>query len=412
MRDGGCNPVSRCFSLLSILLLACCSREAPGLEDPPAEQARRLAAELMIVDTHIDLPYRLTRHMEDVAVRTRRGDFDYPRAVTGGLDVAFMSIYIPASYQETGGARRYADQLIDMVETIADRHPDRFTMVRSMEQARAAAAAKKLGLALGMENGAGIEGTLQLLEHFHARGIRYITLTHSKNNEICDSSYAEERRWGGLSPFGRQVVSEMNRLGIMIDVSHVSDQTLDQVLELSRAPVIASHSSCRHFTPGWERNLDDDRIGLLARQGGVIQINFGSSFIDDAYRKASQALREQIKSQLQARGIPQDSSEGEAYAERYLGEHPIPRAGVADVADHIDHVVALAGVAHVGFGSDFDGVGDSLPQGLRDVSEYPNLIAELLRRGYTKQDIEAICSGNILRVWSQVERFSREVQGP
>jgi len=360
----------------------------------------------MIVDTHIDVPYRLRAKPDDVSQRTADGDFDYPRAREGGLDVAFMSIYVPAEYEGRGGAKEHADASIDLVEAIAAEHPGEFMLVHSVAEARQAFAEGKLGLALGMENGAPIEGDLANLEHFQRRGIRYITLAHSKSNHICDSSYDEERRWHGLSPFGRELVAEMNRRGVMIDVSHVTDEAFDQVIELTAAPVIASHSSCRHFTPGWERNMSDESIRELAAHGGVIQINFGSSFLDDDYRRQREQHWREIEHYLEEHHIAPDSSEAEAYGREYLSARPVPVADLDAVVAHIDHVVQLVGVDYVGLGSDFDGVGDSLPIGLEDVSGYPNLIRRLLARGYSEADVEKICGGNLLRVWSEVERVA------
>ena len=203
----------------------------------------------------------------------------------GGLDAPFMSIYIPASYQEEGGAKSLADSLIDMVYAIAAAHPDKFEVAKSPKEVQRQFKQGKISLPMGMENGAPVEDELGNLKHFKDRGISYITLTHSKDNQICDSSYDTTRTWNGLSPFGRQVVAEMNKVGIMIDISHVSDSTFYQVMELSTVPCIASHSSVRHFTPGFERNMNDDMIRLLGEKGGVIQINFGSAFLDGEIRK-------------------------------------------------------------------------------------------------------------------------------
>ena len=320
-----------------------------------------------------------------------------------------MSVYIPARYQQ-GGSRKMADDLIDMVEGFARQWPDKFTLVRSSAELQGQFPQEKLALALGMENGAPIQGDLGALKRFYDRGIRYITLTHSKNNHICDSSYDSVRKWKGLSPFGRRVVQEMNRLGIMIDVSHISDQAFSQVMELTKAPVIASHSSSRFFTPGWERNMSDEMLLRLKNNNGVIQISFGSSFVSDEYRKKSKARQERVDRHLKSAKLDAAGQAAQQYVEEYFREHPLERADISDVVDHIDHVVRLIGVDHVGIGSDFDGVGDSLPNGLRSVSDYPNLIYALLRRGYSDQDIEKICSGNLLRVWSEVERAAQEFQ--
>jgi membrane dipeptidase len=385
---------------------------AAAAAETTAERAARMAQEILIVDTHVDVPYRLLEEWEDISVRTEKGDFDFPRAKAGGLNAPFMSIYVPASLQESGGAKEKADELIRMVEKFTTDWPDKFALARSPADLEEHFAAGKISLPMGMENGAPIEDDLANVAYFFDRGIRYVTLTHSKNNQICDSSYepADNRRWGGLSPFGREVVAEMNRLGIMIDVSHISDPAVDQVLELSAAPVIASHSSCRKFTPGFERNLDDERIRRLGENGGVIQINFGSAFLTQAANEHSRAQWEAFGEYLKAHQLERESEEAQAFMESYRQQHPLPFAELSDVVAHIDHVVELAGVDHVGLGSDFDGVGDSLPAGLKDVSGYPNLIAALLERGYSEEDVRKICGGNLIRVWTEVERIAAELQ--
>jgi len=394
LASGGCGPEP--------------TRET-GMADP-AMDAERLARDAILVDTHIDVPYRLQKKQQDISVRTPDGDFDYPRAKAGGLDAAFMSIYVPAEYQKTGGAKQFADGLIDMVESFRTRWPDKFAIALTPEDVRANFGSSVISLPMGMENGAGIEDDLANVAHFHERGIRYITLTHSENNQICDSSYAREKTWHGLSPFGREVVAEMNRVGIMVDISHVSDEAARQVLEITRAPVIASHSSCRAFTPGWERNMDDDLIRALGANGGVIQINFGSGFLTKAANEQSAAFFAARKEYSEANHLDEHSDATKEFEERYWKEHPKLYADVSDVVAHIDHVVQLIGVDHVGLGSDFDGVGDSLPTGLKDVSGYPNLIRALMEKGYSEADIRKICGENLLRVWTDVERVARELQ--
>jgi membrane dipeptidase len=202
----------------------------------------------------------------------------------------------------------------------------------------------------------------------------------------------------------------MNRVGIMVDVSHISDDAFYQVMEISKAPAIASHSSCRFFTPGFERNMSDDMIRLLAEKGGVIQINFGSSFLTQAYREKELAARKVIVAHLATLNLTREDSAGKAYEKVYLREHPLGYADVSDVVAHITHVVRLVGIDHVGLGSDFDGLGDELPVGLKDVSQYPNLIYMLLKEGYSDDDIRRICGGNLLRVWTQVENTAYRLQ--
>ena len=270
--------------------------------------------------------------------------------------------------------------------------------------------AGKISLPLGMENGAPIGDSLTNVKYFFDRGIRYITLTHGKDNQICDSSYDSLNRWKGLSPFGEKVVAEMNRIGMMVDISHVSDSTFYDVLRITKAPVIASHSSCRFFTPGFQRNMSDEMIKALAKNGGVIQINFGASFLDSLAR-VNRKLLDSLEQILMAKGLTSRDSAAQPIIDQFAQDHVTLYSDVERVADHIDHVVKLAGVDYVGIGSDYDGVGDTLPVGLKDVSDYPNLVYVLLKRGYSDEDIEKICSKNIFRVWNKViEAAERPLQ--
>ena len=373
-------------------------------------RANELAQKFIITDGHIDVPWRLNKKFEDISVRTETGDFDYVRAKEGGLDVPFMSIYIPSSYIESGGAKEKADSLIDMIEQIADKDPDKFEIAYSLSDANRIFKEGKIALPMGMENGVGIEDDIKNLKYFYDRGIRYITLTHSRDNLICDSSYDDsEDTWGGLSPYGREVVKEMNRLGIMVDVSHVTDEVINQVMDMTDVPVIASHSSCRYFTKGWERNMGDNEIRRLKENGGVIQINFGSRFVSpetDAYANNKQSAVEEYCKKPGSNCV--NWTAPAEFEEEYRKTNPYPFATTEQVIDHIDRVVELAGIDHVGIGSDYDGVGDSLPVGLKDVSTYPNLIYHLLKRGYSEEDIEKICYKNFWRVWAEVEAYAQK----
>ena len=234
------------------------------------EKAKELSQKFIITDGHIDTPWRMHKWgYEDISKRSP-GDFDYVRAKEGGLDVPFMAIYVPATYQVTGGAKEKAEELIAIVERIVSDHPDKFEIAHSPEEAERIVSEGKIALPMGMENGAPLEGDLSNVQYFHDKGISYITLTHSEDNAICDSSYnLGKRTHNGLSAYGREVVKEMNRVGIMVDISHVSDDAFYQVMDVTQVPAIASHSSCRHFTPDWERNMDDDMIKRLAENGGV-----------------------------------------------------------------------------------------------------------------------------------------------
>jgi membrane dipeptidase len=390
-------------------MLAACSPADQPATDPIdiAAEAQRIATSSIIVDTHVDVPYRLAAYPQDVSQTTATGDFDYPRAVAGGLNAPFMSIYTPAEHEALGKSKETAEMLIDAVETIVAASPDKFALATSVADVREQFAAGLVSLPLGMENGSPIEGDLENLRHFFARGIRYLSLCHGSNNHLSDSSYDETRQWNGISEFGAEVIREMNMLGIMIDVSHVSDDAFWAIMEITEAPVIASHSSARHFTPGFERNMSDEMIVAVAKGGGVVQINFGSMFVNQVALEYSEARM--AAGREYAREHPElgESFLYREYPKIYAEEHgPLPFATLDDVLDHFDHVVQLTGVDHVGIGSDYDGVGDSLPTGLKDVSSYPNLVAGLLRRGYSENDIRKILGENLLRVWQEVEDYA------
>jgi membrane dipeptidase len=385
------------------------TQDQPAAETDFRAEAMRLAQETLTVDTHIDLPYRLHEKPDDVTVRTEDGHFDLVRAREGGLDAAFMSIYVPASLQETGGARDLADELIDLVENIAAQAPESFAIASSVDDVRALFVEGIFALPMGIENGGAIEDDLSAVQHFYDRGVRYITLAHSEPNLICDSSYSTDRPSGGLSPFGREVVSEMNRLGIMVDISHVTDDTFFQAIEISKAPMIAPHSCCRHFTPGFERNMTDEMITLLAEKGGVIQIAYARGFLSEAAQKQSSDLWATMRQYMEEHDVAMGSPEFREQIALYYEQNPKVETNVSDVADHIEHVIELVGIDHVGIGSDFDGI-SSGPTGLEDVSTYPNLIEELLKRGHSEEDIRKICGENLLRVWSEVENTAVELQ--
>jgi membrane dipeptidase len=382
------------------------------------EQIKRvadsLAQKFIITDGHVDLPYRLRvkhfrleREFLGIPISTTEGDFDFERAKKGGLDAPFMSIYIPSAQQlNPDKGKALADSLITMVEGIAQAHPDKFALAKTPAEIEANTEAGKISLPMGMENAAPVGDDVANVKYFFDRGIRYMTLTHGKDNQICDSSYDTTATWSGLSPFGEKVVAEMNRVGVMVDISHVSDSTFYDVIKISKAPVIASHSSCRYFTPGFQRNMSDDMIKALGKNGGVIQINFGANFLDSVARK-NDALRDSLEKILEEKKLTSKDPEAQPFIEQFGKQHKELFSDVERVADHIDHVVKLAGIDHVGIGSDYDGVGDSLPLGLKDVSTYPNLIAVLLKRGYSAEDIEKICYKNVFRVWNKVIDVSK-----
>lgn len=400
------------FSFSLLLLLSACKIQAIDYTKLPDEELKKiadsLAQQFIITDGHVDLPYRLKvknfrleKEFLGIPISTTEGDFDFERAKKGGLDAPFMSIYIPSRYQlQDDKGKALADSLIDMVNGIIEAHPDKFGAAGSPQEIEANTKAGKISLPMGMENAAPIGNDIKNIKYFFKRGIRYMTLTHGKDNQICDSSYDTTQTWNGLSPFGEQAVKEMNRIGMLVDISHVSDSAFYDVLKIVKKPVIASHSSCRYYTPGFLRNMSDDMIRALGKNGGVIQINFGASFLDSVARTNSKLL-DSLEAVLAEKKLTSRDAEAQTIIDGFIKNHKELFSDVERVADHIDHVKNLAGIDHIGIGSDYDGVGDSLPVGLKDVSQYPNLIYVLLKRGYTPSDIEKICYLNVKRVWEK-----------
>jgi membrane dipeptidase len=311
------KPVVPLFAAIAALLVANAQAAAP-------EAARRLAQEAGVVDTHIDAPTELLRQWTDLGLASDR-EFDFPKAQAGGLAVGFMSIYTSADQDDAGQARQVANTQIDAVEALVQRHPDKFALLRSPRDVARLRAGGHVLLALGMENGAPIVDDLAQLQRFHDRGVRYITLAHSRGNRIADSSYSQVRQWHGLSPFGRQVVPEMNRLGIMVDVSHLSDESASEAIALSRVPVIASHSAFRHFTPGFERNISDELAKAVAAKGGVVQVSFGTPFINPKAAADIVAYFTAVAS-----SHPRDV---EAFQKTLADAHPAPETHLESVLD-------------------------------------------------------------------------------
>jgi len=383
------------FTLLSLCI-------AGALHAAPAtDAAKKLAQDAIIVDTHIDAPENLESKWNDLGISVPEREFDYPRAREGGLDVAWMSIYTSHEEDEAGKAWQIANSQIDHVEALVQRHPDEFALLRSPQDVDKLRAGGKVLLPLGMENGAPLGDDLGKLKFFFDRGVRYITLAHGGNNRIADSSYQDTGKWGGLSPFGEQVVKEMNRLGIIVDISHVSDDTVRDVLRITDVPVIASHSGLRHFTPEFNRNMPDDIAKAVAKKGGVIQLAFGTAFLD---RKQSAETMERRRAVAQMEKDGKTQAEIEAYAKAFGASHPAPVMHTDAVLDQIDYAVKLVGIDHVGIGSDFDGVDGELPVELKSVADYPNLVEGLQKRGYKDADIRKILGGNLLRVWGEIEK--------
>ena len=373
-------------------------------------KSKKLSKKFIIVDGHIDLPYRLKEagylkkdKILDLTKETD-GDFDYIKSKRGGLDAPFMSIYIPAEFQKSGGAKKLADSLINLVVKITNSFPTKFALANNPSDIKDNFSKGLISLPMGIENGAAIEKKLENIDYFFERGIRYITLTHGKDNAICDSSYDSTKTWNGLSPFGRKVISKMNSVGMMIDISHVTDEAFYQVIEISRTPVIASHSSPRKFTPGFERNMSDDMIIKLAESNGLILINFGSSFVNKLSNKKFDLIDKKVEN-WKIKNKINDIKKINKFKNRIIEEEK-PFATIEDVINAIDHVVKLVGIDHVGFGSDFDGLGNTLPYNLKNVSDYPNIILGLLKKNYSEEDIEKICYKNLFRTWNEILEFS------
>lgn len=403
--------MNRLIVFFMFATLISCASKKKIIDNNLMKQANNWAQQFIIADGHVDLPYRMKvknfrmdKEFVGIPISSKDGDFDFKRAKKGGLDAPFMSIFIPAD-KDTEDSKKLADTLINMVTWIADQNSAYFAIAKTPGDVRRIVAGGKIALPMGMENGSPISA-LDDVAYYRKKGISYVTLTHSKDNLICDSSYDTTHTHNGLSAFGYTVIEKMQRVGIMIDISHVSDSAFFDVINVVHVPVIASHSSARKFTPGFERNMSDDMIVALGKNGGVIMINFGSTFLDGEIQKIRNQHREMLAKIYEEKGLKEDSKEAEKIRDKFSKTHKNVYSDVAKVVDHIDHVVKLVGIDHVGFGSDFDGVGDSLPTGLKDVADYPNLIYELLKRGYLPQDIKKICSDNVFRVWQQVLDYS------
>ena len=368
------------------------------------EKAKKISKEIIISDGHIDLPYRLKNegYLKSINKKINlnietQGNFDIIKAKKGGLNAPFMAIYVPSDYNYID-AYNLADSLIDLVERIVNDNKDYISLAKTPKDVYENFKNKLISFPMGMENGSPIGNNLNNLKHFYDRGIRYITLAHAKNNQICDSSYDSTRKWNGLSEFGKKLILEMNKIGMMIDISHVSDKTFEQVIEISKLPVVATHSSPRFFTPGFERNMSDAMIKKLADNNGVILMNFGSSFVNKKSNEIFKNIDEKTEKWRIKNGFALLDKEVNEYKNKLI-EEKNPFASIEDVLNAIDHVKNLVGINYIGLGSDFDGLGNSLPNKLKDVSDYPNLIEGLLLRGYSRVDIEKICFKNFFRVW-------------
>lgn len=395
-------PAALC---LVVFLIPGCA--GPG--ETPAERAERVHRDILTIDTHVDTPLRLGRPGFDLGRDNsdqRGSKVDFPRMRQGGLDAAFFAVYVSQGPRDEVGHQRALEralEIFDRIDQALAAHPDQAGLALTPDDAGRLAGEGRLAIYLGIENGYPVGRDLGLLERFYARGARYVTLCHSRHNDLCDSSTDPgEPEHGGLSELGRAVVAEMNRLGMIVDLSHVSDDTVRDVLAISRAPVMASHS-CARALCDHPRNLSDDLIRAIADRGGVIQVCLVGSFLrelpPDPDRAAAVAeLRARYRNFNEL--SPEEQLAAAAAWDDLDVRHPPILATVADVVDHIDHIVRVAGIAHVGIGTDFDGGGDVA--GCRDVAGLPAITAELLRRGYSEADVARIWGGNFRRVFQAV----------
>ena len=334
-----------------------------------------------------------------------------PKMRAGHLGAEFFSIWVDVTWPKQDLIHRALD-LIDVTDQQVARHSDALGLAGTADDIERLHREKKIAILLGVEGGHEIEGDLRVLDIFYHLGVRYMTLTHTKNDELGDSS-GDKPDWKGLSPLGRQAVARMNQLGMMVDISHVSDRTFYDALAVSKAPLIASHSSCRALCNA-PRNMTDDMIRALAKNGGVMDINFYSGFLSPAYRDAFAKIEKQVETQVdEARARYAKQGKRLSYPEEVRIEQRLtrnlPAPSYTVIADHIDHAVKVGGIDHVGLGSDFDGI-DTPPRGMEDVSKIPALVRELARRGYSEEDLEKILGGNVLRVMRQVEQVAHQQQ--
>jgi membrane dipeptidase len=388
-------------ALVTVMLLSGQNRTVSDAE------VMRVHRSTLLIDTHNDVPTRTVDGF-DIGSHTGTGHTDIARLKEGGVGAQFFAVYVAASYV-TGN--RSANRTLQMIDTvrhdIIDRYPNDFMLAISAKDIEEAHRRGKIAALMGIEGGHAIEDSLRLLRDYYDLGIRYMTLTHSNTNNWADSSGdiddAKVKHHNGLTDFGKQVVREMNRLGMMVDISHVADKTFWDALEVSRAPIFASHSSCRALTRH-ARNMTDDMIVALAKKGGVVQVNFYCGFISQKFRDNDAADTKALDARMaqETAGKKLSEPDQQILSEKLRKELGLSRATLADVVDHIDHIRKIAGIDAIGLGGDFDGV-SCTPIGMEDVSKYPNLTRALLEKGYSAEDIRKIYGGNFLRVMRAVE---------
>lgn len=412
-------PLVRTAILFAFALLSLGVSRAQKLDGAAAtprdektwQRALALQRRSIVVDGHNDITTMMLDDNYDIgASSVGKYHTDIARMKQGGVTAQFFSIYVDNEFVLKGEAARRAMEMIDVTYRAIERHPQDFVFAASVADIRRAKREGKIAALMGIENGAAIQNSLGALRDFYRLGVRYMTLTHFKNNDWADSS-TDTPAHNGLTDFGKDVVREMNRLGMLVDISHVSDKTMSDALDISRAPVIASHSSARALG-GHPRDIPDDLLRKIAKNGGVVMINFYPNFLSKEYAAADKAREERLKPQLDAlkECFKNDKARLEAETKKLLDANPIPPVPISVVIDHIDHVRQVAGIDHIGLGSDFDGI-PSVPQGLEDVSKFPNITYEMMKRGYSDADIRKILGENFLRVFAEAERVSREMGG-
>ncbi len=403
--------------LLVLALIVPASSQDAG--STVSAKARQIHESALVIDTHADTPQRFLDENYDIGSTDPKdhGHISLDKAKTGNLGAEFFSIWVEPQTNQGHFARHTLD-LIDSVYEQAARHPDRMMMAFSADDIERAHKQKKLAALMGIEGGHSIENDIHVLRDFYRLGVRYMTLSWSNTNEWADSSgdinNPKIEHHNGLSDFGKQVVVEMNHLGMLVDISHVADKTFYDTIAVTKAPVIASHSSARALT-NHPRNMTDDMLRAVAKNGGVVQVNFYNAFIDEDYRKAAEA---QTKDRDAAIKTYDDEMKAAGKTVTYLDNDrierewaaKIPRPPFKSLIDHIDHIAKVAGADHVGLGSDFDGVSGATPQGIDSAVDLPKITQALLDRGYSADDIRKILGGNLLRVFREAERVSREMQ--
>lgn len=402
--------MKRIKALVAVSGVVCLLARPVLAQDADATRARRILERTPLIDGHNDLPWALRQnHGNDPHAVDLTTDLegstdlhtDIPRLRAGGVGGQFWSVYVPASLEPVEAAKATFEQ-IDTVKRMVAAHPDVFELATTADDIDRIHRTGRIASLIGMEGGYSIDDSLGLLREFFDAGARYMTLTHSRTTTWADSA-TDAPKWGGLSPFGEEVVREMNRLGMMVDLSHVSEDTMLDAMRVSEAPVIFSHSSARAVTDH-PRNVPDSVLAQMAADGGVVMVTFVPGFVSETVRSWS-AGRAAEDARLKSLS-PGDPAAVAAGLGAWTTANPTPTASIADVADHFDHVKRVAGIDHVGIGGDFDGVG-SLPVGLDGVDDYPALLAELMRRGWTDADIRKLAGENILRVMRAVEAHAR-----